>query len=135
MSLPWLTQPVMLHSSRAADMCMLTPAQCAYKNSYWVFWYEADRRYALPTVAFFVACIIAFSFFNVLTALAPDQWTRSGPWRRTAAVSRWASYRRWRIGNWNTQSLGAYLLGGVGFVFFTSKFEPESKSSRAVTDL
>jgi hypothetical protein len=35
---PWLDQPVMLHSSRA-DKCKLSAAQCAYRNSRWRYWY------------------------------------------------------------------------------------------------
>ena len=118
MSLPWLSQPVTLHSSRDPGMCMLTPEQCAYKQRYWVFWYEADHRYALPTIAFFLACIMFFTIVNVVKSFAPDSWTRSSLWRRSASVARYASYRQWRFGSWSTQSLGAYLLGAVGFIFF-----------------
>ena len=121
MSLPWLSQPVQLHSSRHSMACELTPEQCAYKKRYWVFWYEADHRYALPTVAFFLACIILFSVLHVLSIAAPGRWSTSGPWRRAASIGRWASYRRWRIGGWNSQSLAAYLLGGVGVIFFAGK--------------
>lgn len=35
---PWLDQPVMLHSSRKDD-CTLTAAQCAYRNAHWRYWY------------------------------------------------------------------------------------------------
>lgn len=34
---PWLDQPVMLHSSRA-DSCSMTPEQCAYRNYHWRYW-------------------------------------------------------------------------------------------------
>lgn len=34
---PWLTQPVMLHSSRE-DSCKLTPEQCEYRNGFWRYW-------------------------------------------------------------------------------------------------
>jgi ferric-chelate reductase len=40
--IPWLDQPVMLHSSRA-DKCKLTQAQCAYRNSHWRYWYGIPR--------------------------------------------------------------------------------------------
>lgn len=35
---PWLDQPVMLHSSRA-NACKMTPEQCAYRNERWRYWY------------------------------------------------------------------------------------------------
>lgn len=35
--LPWLDQPVTLHSSRA-DTCKLTPEQCAYRRGHWRYW-------------------------------------------------------------------------------------------------
>jgi len=38
MGVPWLDQPVMLHSSRA-DKCKLTPEQCALRSSHWLYWY------------------------------------------------------------------------------------------------
>lgn len=37
-SVPWLDQPVLLHSSRA-DKCKLTPAQCAFRGNHWRYWY------------------------------------------------------------------------------------------------
>jgi hypothetical protein len=36
--IPWLDQPVMLHSSRQ-DKCKLPDAQCAYRNTRWRYWY------------------------------------------------------------------------------------------------
>lgn len=120
MMLPWLTQPVSLHSSRDPGMCMMTPEQCAYKSRYWVYWYEADHRYALPTIALILCTILLFSAIRALNLLVPATWTRSSPWRRAAAASRWASYRRWRFGSWRTQSLGVYMLGLVGLVFFAA---------------
>lgn len=118
MSLPWLTQPVMLHSSRDPGMCDMTPEQCAYKQRYWVFWYEADHRYALPTVGFFVATIIFFTIFHLLSIFAPTSWRSSRPWKRVVSASRLLSYTSWRVGNWNSQSLGTYMLGAVGLIFF-----------------
>lgn len=118
MMLPWLTQPVMLHSSRDPGHCMMTPEQCAYKTRYWVYWYEADHRYALPTVALILSTILVFTIAHILNLVAPASWRKTSAWRRVAAASRGASYRRWKFGNWRTQSLGAYLLGFVGFVFF-----------------
>lgn len=37
-SIPWLDQPVLLHSSRA-DTCTLTPEQCDYRRGFWRYWY------------------------------------------------------------------------------------------------
>lgn len=98
----------------------MTPEQCAYKFRYWVYWYEADHRYALPTVALILCTILVFSAFRALNLLAPTSLKSSSTWRRAAAASRWAAYRRWRFGGWRTQSLGAYLIGLVGFVFFAA---------------
>jgi ferric-chelate reductase len=36
--LPWLDQPVMLHSSRVPDYGPLTEEQLAYVTQYWLFW-------------------------------------------------------------------------------------------------
>lgn len=114
---PWLDQPVMLHSDREA-MCMMTPEQCALKFSYWVFWYEADHRFALPTVAFFMVAIILFALGNIISSLAPQRLKQTSGWSRLTAVFRVLSYKSWRIGSWNTRSLGTLLLGGAGLVFF-----------------
>ncbi|KJZ79977.1 hypothetical protein HIM_00691 [Hirsutella minnesotensis 3608] len=120
MSRPWLDQPVMLHSSRDAGHCMMTPEQCAYKSRYWVFWYEADHRYGLPTTAFFLATILFFAMFNSLSLLAPRGWRQSGGWLRLVGVSRLFTYKSWRIGRWSSQSMGVYLLGAVGVLFFAA---------------
>ncbi|PLB36842.1 ferric reductase family protein [Aspergillus candidus] len=114
---PWLDQPVMLHSDREA-MCMMTPEQCALKFSYWVFWYEADHRFALPTVAFFMVAIILFALGNLVSSLAPQRLKQTSGWSRLTAVFRVLSYKSWRVGSWNTRSLGTILLGAAGLVFF-----------------
>ena len=119
--MPWVTLPLELTSYREEPACKLTPAQCAWKSRYWVYWYEADYRFALPTVAIILSCILLFSLSHYLSALAPNSWTKSSTWRRVASASRWASYRRWRLGGWSTQSLGAYILGAVFFIFFAGK--------------
>lgn len=36
--IPWLDQPVLLHSSRV-DNCTLTESQCQYRNYSWRYWY------------------------------------------------------------------------------------------------
>ncbi|KAI6782753.1 Ferric/cupric reductase transmembrane component 7 [Emericellopsis cladophorae] len=91
MSLPGLSQPVTLHSSRDTGMCMLTPEQCAYKQRHWLFWYEADHRYAFPTLALFLCTIIVFAVVHTLDAYGPNSWTQSKLRRRAAAATRWAS--------------------------------------------
>ncbi|KAK2786143.1 hypothetical protein FQN53_006905 [Emmonsiellopsis sp. PD_33] len=82
---PWLDQPVMLHSSRDPGECTMTPEQCAYKTRYWVFWYEADRRYGLPTVAFFVVAIILFTIGYWISAYTPQRLKQSAGWSRMIA--------------------------------------------------
>ncbi|KXH45931.1 hypothetical protein CSAL01_09159 [Colletotrichum salicis] len=118
MSLPWLSQPVMLHSSRDAGTCSMTPEQCAFKTGYWVFWYEADHRYGLPTVAFFVTTILLAAIASFASTYAPSSWRRNTLWLRILSSGRLLSYKSWRLGFWNTQSLGTYLLGAAGAVFF-----------------
>lgn len=119
---PFLDQPVMLHSNRDAGKCTLTPEQCALKSSYWVFWYEADHRYALPTVAFFLVAIILFTLSRVTSALTPQRLKRKSIWSRLVAALRFLSYKSWRVWGWNTHSLGVYLLGAAGAVFFLGEF-------------
>lgn len=45
---------------------------------------------------------------------------RSKIWRRSVSAFRFLSYKNWRIGSWNSQSLGVFLLGAVGVVFFSA---------------
>lgn len=116
--LPFLDQPVLLHSDRDPGECTMTPEQCAYKQQYWVFWYQADHRYALPTVAFFLVAIILFSIAHVTASITPRSAKKSPIWWRPLAFLRFLSYKSWRIGGWNSQSLGVFLLGAAGLVFF-----------------
>ncbi|KAL3461020.1 ferric reductase like transmembrane component-domain-containing protein [Aspergillus heterothallicus] len=118
MSLPWLDQPVMLHSDRDPGMCMMTEEQCAYKSRYWVFWYEADHRYALPTVAFFLVAVALFTLGHWCAVYTPNRVKRTAAFSRVTALFRFLSYRNWRIWQWNTQSLGGLLLAAAGAVFF-----------------
>ncbi|KAJ5440976.1 hypothetical protein N7491_003382 [Penicillium cf. griseofulvum] len=115
---PWLDQPVMLHSNRDPGKCTMTPEQCAMKTGYWVFWYEADHRYALPTVAFFMVAIILFTISHIASKAAPQSLKKNSIWSRLVAAFRFLSYKSWRFGGWNTYSLGVCLLGGAGAVFF-----------------
>ncbi|KAL0775952.1 hypothetical protein CaCOL14_007239 [Colletotrichum acutatum] len=118
MSLPWLSQPVMLHSSRDAGACSMTPEQCAFKTSDWVFWYEADHRYGLPTVAFFVTAILLAVIASFASTYAPTSWRGNTLWLRILSSGRLLSYKSWRLGFWNSQPLGTYLVGAAGAVFF-----------------
>ncbi|KAJ5632789.1 hypothetical protein N7490_009128 [Penicillium lividum] len=116
--LPFLDQPVLLHSDRDPGECTMTPEQCAYKHQYWVNWYQADHRYALPTVAFFMVAIILFSIAHITESLTPRSAKKSSIWLRPLAFLRFLSYKSWRIGGWNSQSLGVFLLGAAGLIFF-----------------
>ncbi|XWW92927.1 hypothetical protein V2A60_000855 [Cordyceps javanica] len=118
--MPLLQRPILLHSSRDPGNCTLTPERCAYKTRYWVFWYEADHVFALPTVYFFLAAIAVFAVGHFASAYAPASVTRRPLWRRAVAGLRFCAYKTWRFGNRNSQSLGAYLLLGVGVIFFAA---------------
>ncbi|RAH49997.1 ferric reductase family protein [Aspergillus brunneoviolaceus CBS 621.78] len=109
--IPWLTSPVALHSSRDAGTCSLTPEQCAFKSSWWVFWYEADHRYALPTVALFLVAIILVTLGQLLGLLVPAHRRKSGScFSRLFAFVRLLAAQQWRLGGWYTPSLGSLLL-------------------------
>ncbi|CEJ55062.1 hypothetical protein PMG11_01339 [Penicillium brasilianum] len=116
--LPWLDQPVLLHSSRDAGNCTMTDEQCAFKTSYWLFWYQADHRYALPTVAFFLVAIGLFTIGHVASGILPQRIKQHSLLSRVFAGFRFLSYKGWRLRGWNTQSIGMFLLGAAGLVFF-----------------
>jgi hypothetical protein len=116
--LPWLDQPVLLHSSRDAGTCKMTAEQCALKKSYWLFWYEADHRYALPTVAFFLVAIGLFTIGHMASGILPRRIKQHSLLSRVFAGFRFLSYKGWRIRGWNTQSIGVFFLGAAGLVFF-----------------
>ncbi|KAJ5580845.1 hypothetical protein N7450_007146 [Penicillium hetheringtonii] len=116
---PWLDQPVMLHSSRE-DKCKLSAAQCAYRNYRWRYWYEADHVYALNTVYFLCAVIGVFTISNILVRFAPEWLKRTRIWRTTTSASRYLAYRGYRLPalRYWAPSLGVILLGLAGAVFF-----------------
>ncbi|USW58882.1 Putative ferric reductase, NAD binding domain, ferric reductase transmembrane component-like protein [Septoria linicola] len=117
---PWLTQPVMLHSSREYS-CSLNPTeQCEYQVGYWRFWYELDHRYALPTVALFMSTIILFSIPFLFANSVPGSRSQSKFARKLLAINRYVSYKSFRISklNWNSAPLGVLFLGAVGTIFF-----------------
>lgn len=95
----------------------MTPEQCAYKQRYWVFWYEADHRYSLPTVALFLVAIALFTLARLIRLLAPQSWKRLSGWVRLTALFRTVRYKKvWFLGS--TQSIGALMLASVGIIFF-----------------
>ncbi|KAF2166913.1 hypothetical protein M409DRAFT_54681 [Zasmidium cellare ATCC 36951] len=116
---PWLDQPVMLHSSRKYKCSLKSETLCEWQQGYWRFWYEADHRYALPTVAFFMVAIILFAIPFILTSIWPRA-ASARPLRRGLTLNRYLSYRQFRIDilNWNSAPLGVLLLGAVGTIFF-----------------
>ncbi|KAJ5397756.1 Riboflavin synthase-like beta-barrel [Penicillium cosmopolitanum] len=116
---PWLDQPVMLHSSRA-DKCKLSAEQCAYRNSRWRYWYQADHVYALNTVYLMCAVIAVFAISNLLMRYAPEWVKRTRVWRATTSTSRYMAYRGYRfpVLRYWSPCLGVILLGLAGAVFF-----------------
>lgn len=95
----------------------MTPEQCAYKQRYWVYWYEADHRYSLPTVALFLVAIALFTLARLTTSSAPRSWKRSSGWTRLTALFRTVFYKKvWFL--WSAQSVGALMLASVGIIFF-----------------
>lgn len=119
---PWITTPIEFHSSRAYKCKFDSAARCEFYEGYWRFWYEADHRYALPTVAFFLTAILLFAIGYLLSEVLPAQLLRTKLARRFVAAKRWLSYRSWRIGalNWNSAPLGVLLLAAVGVIYFFS---------------
>ena len=120
--LPWLDQPVLLHSSRDPGNCTMTAEQCAFKTSYWLFWYQADHRYALPTVAFFLVAIGLFTIGRVVSWVFAQHIKQHSLLSRIFAGLRFLSYKGWRVRGRNTQSIGTFLLGAAGLVFFLGMF-------------
>lgn len=82
------------------------------------FRYEADRRYALPTVAFFLTVIALFAIpFLPAPFFAP---TRRPLFVKARSVARFLSYRQYRLNaiDWNSAPLGVLLLGASGALYF-----------------
>lgn len=95
----------------------MTPEQCAYKQRYWVYWYEADHRYSLPTVALFLVAIALFTLARLIKLFAPRSWKRLSGWTQLTALIRTVCYKKvWFLGS--TQSVGALMLASVGIIFF-----------------
>ncbi|KAF2091902.1 ferric reductase [Saccharata proteae CBS 121410] len=119
MGLPWLDQPVMLHSSRE-DHCKYNAEQCAYRDGFWRYWYQADHRYALTVVYFMIAFIAFFAIGNIFSSLPKNRYSSSNIWRRIVACCRYLTYRSFhvRIFDWWSPSLAYILVGLAGTVFF-----------------
>ncbi|GIZ45096.1 hypothetical protein CKM354_000827900 [Cercospora kikuchii] len=119
MGTPWLDKP--LSETYRAYECSLNDTQlCEYQQGYWRFWYEADHRYALPTVAFFLAVIILFSVAYLLDQFASHGIKQSSLGRKVAALNRWLSYKSYRVNalDWNSAPFGLLVLGAIGFIYF-----------------
>lgn len=119
-STPWLTQPVLLHSSRKYTCSLKSDTLCKWQQGYWRFWYEADHRYALPTLAFFMATIILFAIPFLTSKLLRKPPPKIKAVRQLLAIFRYLAYRSYRIRplNWNSAPLGILILGAIGTVFF-----------------
>ncbi|KAF4553559.1 Ferric reductase like transmembrane component-containing protein 8 [Elsinoe fawcettii] len=117
---PWLMGPIQLHAYREYECSLNTTAECQYYQGYWRFWYEADHRFALPTVALFTAAVLVFAIARLFSSVAPKSIQRSNVTRQTIALSRVLTYTTYRIPSldWHSAPLGVLLLGGVGLVFF-----------------
>ncbi|KAI0471700.1 putative FRE ferric reductase-like transmembrane component [Xylariaceae sp. FL0804] len=115
---PWMTWPVMLHSSRDPGTCDLTPEQCAYKSYRWRNWYLADLVYGLNTIYLFVAVIGACMLGFWALRLSPPSLRSRRWWQKLVGGVRYLAYRRFEIFGIGTPSLGVVALLGVGFVFF-----------------
>ncbi|KAF2221277.1 ferric reductase like transmembrane component-domain-containing protein [Elsinoe ampelina] len=100
---------------------MLTPEQCAYRVGYWRYWYEADHRFGLGTIYFFVIIIAIFALSHLfrLSKRIPSSKVPKSSFLQT--TTRWLSYKGSRLEkiNYNTPPAGVAALGVLGFIFFT----------------
>ncbi|KAH6679077.1 ferric reductase [Halenospora varia] len=126
MALPWLDQPVMLHSSRE-DTCKLTAAQCKYRSGHWRYWYQADHVYGHATIYFMCAIIGVFMVANysgrILAILKKDNPSKGNKSRqRVVGVVRYLSNKTFRVQalGWYSPSMGVILLGLAGVIYFFS---------------
>ncbi|SMY29962.1 unnamed protein product [Zymoseptoria tritici ST99CH_1A5] len=121
MGTPWLDKPYS-ETYRMYECSLNDTELCTYQEGYWRFWYEADHRYALPTVAFFLTAIILFSIGYLADSFTSQSIRRSNSVRKLVALNRFLSYKTYRINglNWNSAPLGILALGAVGFIYFTT---------------
>ncbi|RSM00633.1 hypothetical protein CEP52_009002 [Fusarium oligoseptatum] len=118
---PWLDKPLIFSGNYREYDCMFNEtSQCEYQEGYWRFWYEADHRYALPTVAFFLASILVFALVYVAGSLTTRRVQQTRSVTKIKALYRYLSYRTLRIPtlDWNSAPIGLLALAAVGTVFF-----------------
>ncbi|KAI6909861.1 hypothetical protein KC318_g2798 [Hortaea werneckii] len=117
---PWLYQPVKFHSFRKYICTLNSTEQCEYQQGYWRFWSEADHRYALPTIAFFMAATVLFGIGNLVQEASPGGLFQCRPAKKLIALYRYLSYRSLRIEvlNWNSAPFGILLLAAIGVIYF-----------------
>lgn len=100
--------------------------------------YVADWTYALPTVAFFMAGIGLFVVSYALTQLLALSGRPGLPsWRKCVAVTRYLSYRGFRVEalGWNSAPIGVLLLGATGTIYFFCTWMIDSHDrKKAMTD-
>ncbi|OKL60878.1 hypothetical protein UA08_03733 [Talaromyces atroroseus] len=101
------------------------------KRQYWVFWYQADHRYGLPTVAFFLVAIALFTLGHWVSVFAPRFSKKKSGWPRVMAIFRILSYKRWWVMARSTHSIGALLLAAAGVVFFLDPDESSILAAKA----
>ncbi|RTE81724.1 hypothetical protein BHE90_003793 [Fusarium euwallaceae] len=118
---PWLDKPLIFSGNYREYECMFNEtSQCEYQEGYWRFWYEADHRYALPTVALFLASILIFALVYVAGSLTPRRVQQTRSVTMIKALYRCLSYRTLRIPtlDWNSAPIGLLALAAVGTIFF-----------------
>ncbi|KAJ4242930.1 hypothetical protein NW757_011649 [Fusarium falciforme] len=118
---PWLDKPLVFSGNYREYECTFNEtSQCDYQEGYWRFWYEADHRYALPAVAFFLASIIVFALVYIAGSLTPRRVQQTRSVTKTKALYRYLSYRTFRIPalDWNSAPVGLLALAGIGTIFF-----------------
>ena len=117
---PWLTPPVTLHSSREYTCEFNDTATCEWQYDFWRNWYQDDLRYALPTVALFMVGTGLFTIGYLTRQVLPQRLLQSKPIRIVTGLTRYLSYRAFRIPslNWNSAPLGVLLLAFVGVIYF-----------------
>ncbi|KAK6614149.1 ferric reductase transmembrane [Botrytis cinerea] len=109
----WIPQPVMFESGRAFDCEGFDSDQCQYYKHPWRNWYVADWTYALPTIALFMCIIGIFIIGYILTqVLALSHRPEPLIWRRGVALTRYLTYRGFRIESlrWNSAPVGMDLI-------------------------
>ncbi|KXS99408.1 hypothetical protein AC578_8131 [Pseudocercospora eumusae] len=116
MGTPWLDRP--LSETYREFTCQFNDtALCEYESGYWRF---ADHRYALPTVALFLAAIVVFALASIFNHFAPASIHGNAYSRKAKACSRFLSYKTFRISslNWNSAPIGILSLGAIGAIYF-----------------